>query len=74
VASSVTQKVKHCISIHQDPIADVKGYNLLTGMMVALDSFLDYAAVMVGDCVDFLTVTLSLILTSTVTYKRWWLG
>jgi hypothetical protein len=38
-------------------------------MMVALDSFLDYAAVMAGDCVDFLNVTLSLTLTSTVTYK-----
>jgi len=36
-------------------------------MMVALDSFLDYVAVMAGDCVDFLTVTLSLILTSTAT-------
>lgn len=67
--SPVTQKVKHCISIHQDLVADVKGYNLLTGMMVALDSFLDYVAVMAGDCVDFLTVTLSLILTSTGTYK-----
>lgn len=69
MASPVTQKVKHCIAIHQDPVADVKGYNLLTGMMVASDSFLDYVAEMAGDCVDFLTVTLSLILTSTATYK-----
>ena len=69
MASPVTQKVKRFISTHQDPVADVKGYNLLTGMMVALDSFLDYVAVMAGDCVDFLTVTLSLILTSTATYK-----
>jgi hypothetical protein len=69
VASPITQKVKHLISIHQDSVADVKGYNLLTGMMVVLDSFLDYVAVMAGDCVDFLTVTLSLILTLTVTYK-----
>jgi hypothetical protein len=38
-------------------------------MKVVLDSFLDYAAVMAGDCVDFWNVTLNLILTSTVTYK-----
>ena len=67
--SGITSHSKCFISIHQDPAADVKGYNLLTGMMVVLDSFLDYVAVMAGDCVDFLTVTLSLILTSTATYK-----
>jgi hypothetical protein len=38
-------------------------------MMVALDSFPDYVAVMAGDCVDFSIVTLSLILTLTATYK-----
>jgi hypothetical protein len=35
--------------------------------MVVLDSFLDSAAAMAGDCVDFLIVTLNLILTLTET-------